>query len=128
MGKYSKFEGRNIRESTRPYTIHPVWRGIGCIMLVLIPLLSYAGAVLLVQANRTQHWLPVPRDLAATIAIPFVGRIPYLYANLLTAGVLSLLGFGALMVIYSLLYRVVGPPSLGPQDAPPIRRKVKKSR
>jgi hypothetical protein len=118
MAKYDKYSNRS-RQAERPWKIHPVWRGIGCLMMVLIPIMSYAGAVLLVQANLTYKWLPTPRDLAQTVSIPYLGEFPYLFANLLVTGILMMAGFGVLTLIYSIVYRMIGPPRYGPVDAPP---------
>lgn len=127
MAKYDKYSIRS-RQAERPWKIHPVWRGIGCLMMVLIPIVSYAGAVLLVQANLTARWLPTPRELAQTITIPYIGAVPYLFANLLVAAVLMLAGFGALTILYSLMYRIIGPPRYGPLDAPPERYRSRRRR
>lgn len=128
MGRYSKFE-KSLPSQKQNYKIHPIWRGIGCLMLILIPIMSYAGATLLVQANRTQRWLPMPPELAQTIFIPFINRgFPYLLAILIVTVLLSLIGFGVLTFFYSLLYRAVGPGRYGPLDARPIRERPRKRR
>lgn len=115
---YSNFDTKTPYKA-RSRQVHPVWRGIGCLMMILIPVMAYAGAVLLVQANRTAHWLPMPAELAKAVAVPGIGNVPFLYANLMTAVVLSLLGFGVLVFLYALLYRFIGPSPYGPMDAPP---------
>lgn len=129
MAKYDKFSPRD-RIQQRPWDIHPVWQGIGCVMMVLIPIMAYAGAVLLVQENINQKWFPMPAELLKTVAIPNLASVEHLYANLLFAGVLTLLGFGLLIALYSFVYKIVGPPQYGPLDAPPAnyRFKTKKRR
>jgi hypothetical protein len=122
MGKYDKFNPR-ASAAQRPWDIHPIWQGIGCLLLILIPIMAYAGAALLVQANVSQGWVPIAPELAQTVTIPNVGSFDYLFANLLVAALLALLGFGLIVAIYSLVYRAVGPSRLGPLDAEPIRRK-----
>lgn len=99
--------------------IHPVWRGIGCILVFLIPIMAYAAATLVVQENVRRQWLPVTWELAQTVILPYIGPVPYLFSNLLVAGVFTLFGFGVLTLVYGLMYRVVGPPKYGPLDAPP---------
>lgn len=127
MAKYSTYS-RRPPPKMRPWKIHPVWRGIGCIMLIIIPILAYAGAVLLVEANMNQRWVPVPGEFIRSVNIPFLGNVHYFYATLLTTIILVFIGFGGLMIFYALIYRLVGPPSLGPLDAPPERPSNKKRR
>jgi len=121
MTKYNQFSPRS-HAPKRPWTVHPVWRGIGCLMMIIIPVLSYAGAVLIVQENVKQGWLPVPAEFSRTIAVPFVGNVEYLFANLLVTIVLSLIGFGIFTSLYSLMYSMLGPSQYGPLDSPPLRR------
>lgn len=107
----------------RPWKVHPIWRGIGCLMLMLVPVLSYAGAVVLVEMNMEAGWVPSSAVFMQTVVLPVIERaVPHLYANLMVAGLLILVGYAALMVVYTLLYGLVGPPRLGPLDAEPIRR------
>ena len=122
MSKYDKFNPR-ASAAKRPWEIHPIWRGIGCLLMIMIPIMAYAGAALLVQANVSQGWVPIDAEFSQTVNIPNVGSVQYLYANLLLAVILAMLGFGLLVAIYALVYRAVGPSYLGPLDAEPIRRK-----
>ena len=100
--------------------IHPIWRGIGCIMIILLPAMSYAGAVELVKANYFQGWIRMPIELTGP------SQFPYLYAYLLVGTMLLLIGSGLLITIYSLFYRVMTGPRQGPLDASPGWRKKKK--
>lgn len=127
MSKYEKYNPRS-RQAERPWDVHPIWRGIGCIMMILIPILSYAAAVLLVEENLQQKWLPIPREFAQAVTIPMIGTFPYLYANLLVAAVLSLIGFGILTVLYSFIYSLLGPSRYGPLDSPPVRSAPEKAK
>jgi hypothetical protein len=129
MGKYDKFSPQS-HAAKRPWVIHPVWQGIGCILMFLIPVISYAAAVLIVQANVEQGWLPMPAELTRSVQILDYGSVDYLFANLLVAALLSILIFTVMFAFYSLLYRSVGPSQYGPMDAPPneFRRKQKKRR
>lgn len=127
MSKYDKFnQGSRMQE--RPWKIHPIWRGIGCLMMLLIPIMSYAGAVVLVQANLEQGWLPMPRELAQTVTIPFVGDVKEFFALVIVTVLLMIIGFGVVTILYSLIYSAVGPPRLGPLDAPPVRNSPKKKK
>ncbi len=123
----------------RPWKIHPIWRGLGCVMMLIIPIMSYAGASILIELNQDQGWgFPVPRELTRTqtinIPIPIPGipdvyfEVEHLLGNLVLGVLLMLVGFGLLMVLYAILYRVLGPPRFGPLDAEPVRRKPKEKK
>lgn len=127
MGKYDKFSSQS-RMPDKPWEIHPIWRGIGCLMMVIIPIMSYAGAVLLVRLNQENNWVPVPRELAQTITLPMIGDIPNLFGVLIVTVLLMIVGFGLLTILYSILYSIVGPPRYGPLDAPPERRRPRRRR
>jgi hypothetical protein len=49
-----------------------------------------------------------------------------LEANLVFAVAIMIVIFGIMAVIYGYMYTLFGPPQYGPQDAPPIRVKVKR--
>ena len=121
MSKYDKFN-QGSRMPDRPWKIHPIWRGIGCLMMILIPIMSYAGAVILVQENAKQGWLPMPRELSQTVTVPFLGEMDQFIAVVIVTTLLMIVGFGVVTILYSLIYTAVGPPRLGPLDAPPVRR------
>ncbi|MCJ7702616.1 MAG: hypothetical protein MUO62_13615 [Anaerolineales bacterium] len=115
MGKFSKYNSI-VQPKERPWKIHPVWQGIGCLMIVLIPIMSFAGAVLLVDANLEHRWLPVPRELVSP------GGNPLLYMQIGVTVLISMFGFMLFVIAYSLLYRFMGPPRYGPMDVPPDNR------
>lgn len=116
MSKFTRFDTTG-RSQKRPWGIHPVWQGIGCLMMVLIPVMSYAGAVLLVDANLQNRWVPVPQE--------FIGPpgYPLLYMQLGVTVLVSMFGFLFFVMVYSIMYRMMGPPKYGPTDAPPVRRR-----
>lgn len=127
MGKYYS-SSRMTPPKPRPWSIHPIWRGIGCILFLLIPILSYAGALLLVEANMKQHWVPVTNQVMRTINLPFVGPVEHLMANLMVTLALMLVGYSIVVSIYTLIFSMFGPSRLGPLDAPPVRRSTRRVR
>ena len=120
MAKYSSYNRRTPLDE-RPWTIHPIWRGIGCVFMLLIPIMAYAGSILLIQANREQGWIPMPAELMGTITLPWIGKVDHLIANLIVTLLLSLVGFAILSFFYSIVYRIMNPDPLGPLDAKPVR-------
>ena len=138
MGKYERASHRTPLPP-RPWVVHPIWRGIGCLWLLISPVLAYLVASLLVQYDLKTGFFPIPPDLTSSVTIPLARLsprsypindlvVPQLYANLMVTALLLLVGFGVVMVIYAIIYAMMGPPRLGPLDAPPIRRKTRKSR
>ena len=125
MGKYQ----RQTKMPERPYEVHPIWRGIGCLLIIIGPFVAFAAAHTLVELKIENKWLvkylPVPRDLNNTVRIPEflmlpIDEIEHFYADLLVTGILLLLGFALIMVIYAMMYSMVGP-KRSPLDSPPIR-------
>ncbi len=104
MGRYQQYERRIKDESEKP---HPVWRGLGFILIALIGVMSYAGANLLVEANKTKGWVSVPAEIQG--GLPWA---PDLYAELIVAFFLTFVGFGILTIVYSLVYRISRPRDL----------------
>lgn len=137
MGKYSSNYLR--KQPRRPTGVHPVMRGIGCIMIVVVPILAYGISILVVNYGIAQRW-PIPREWlgAPTIhpllwkvqglisALQFLQRQNNLEANLAFTVVMILVIGGVMAVVYGFIYSMFGPPKYGPQDAPPIKgRKIK---
>jgi hypothetical protein len=135
MPKYNSFQ---FAQEERKWEVHPVWRGIGCALMVIVPILSYLGAAEFVRANQRGRWLPVPPDVAGTIDFSPVSRlVPALsslvknldqvyYMDLIMTVVFTVIAFGLLTVVYSIFYRAAGPERYGPTDAPPIKKSPRK--
>jgi hypothetical protein len=132
MGKYSSYS--RPKPKTRVVTVHPVMRGIGCVTMVVVPILAYGTAVLLVNYGGTHGW-PIPPNWFGPPAIhpllwnlqgltpilAFIQAQNNLEANLIFAIALTIVIGGIMSLIYGYMYTLFGPPRYGPQDAPPIR-------
>lgn len=117
----SKFyaQWRRPRARERPWRVHPIWRGIGCLLLIIVPVISYVLADLLVKENLRQRWLAIPRELAGPASNP------YLFSKILLAVVVAVVIFGVFTVLYSLIFSLAGPPRYGPYDSPPPKRRAR---
>ena len=122
-GKYSQFERYRPKKKPRPWRVHPIWRGIGCILIILIPVFSYAVSVLFFEANAKNAWIAVPYNLAVPPQVPFLSTINFFYAKLILTVILMIALYGLLSVFYAFLFQATRPPKYGPQDAPPIRNR-----
>ena len=116
--KYSQFDhvaSRNKAANVR--SVHPIWRGIGFLLMFIIPIFSWFLSLALLKANFDQNWIPIPRQILVPGGDPLLG---------LKIGVTILL----IILIYSLItflgvtvFGLFGAPRYGPTDAPPEKRR-----
>jgi len=104
MGRYQQYERKISDEKEGP---HPIWRGLGFLLMGLIAIMSYAGANLLVEANKTKGWIAVPAAIRGGVS-----WAPDLYSELVVAFFLAFIGFGILTIAYSIIYRISRPKDL----------------
>jgi peptidoglycan/LPS O-acetylase OafA/YrhL len=135
MGKYARYT-RPKPERSR--AIHPIWRGIGCLLIVIVPLLSFAGAVALVDYGLGQGW-SIPPEWLGYIKFPdWVWKIQFLasiggpiasYNNLkavlVFCVVILVLLTGVYSTVYAFIYRGLGPPRYTAVDASPSKHRPK---
>jgi len=136
MGKYATHQ----RNKDLPRNeIHPVWRGIGFIIMLISPIISWAAAMVLVDFGKSQKW-SMMYALAPTVHFPdsfyttpvisvaanYLSRIPYLQAIVLFTVVFMILFSGIFSFINAILYRMIGPPRYTALDAPAPRVKTKR--
>jgi hypothetical protein len=119
-------------QQDRRWEIHPIWRGIGCALILLIPIMAWFTARLILESNIRIPFSPMfskPITISY-IQIPEVDQIignfnRFTVANNLMAGqflltiVLIFIGFGLVSMIYAFMFRAAGPSRYGPFDVPP---------
>lgn len=113
MGKYKLYATNKDKPLPRR-EIHPVWRGVGFLLILLVPVLAYAGTLVLLDANAKHHWIRIPAELVAR------GPDPLLYAKVILTIVLIFLLSIVVLLITFVFHRMFAPPRYGPQDVPPI--------
>jgi hypothetical protein len=116
----------------KPWDIHPIWRGIGCALIILIPIMAWFGAALLLQNSQQ---IPYSYELSRPVTFHYSG-VPeidqviadfnhYTVANNLSIGqflftfLLTFIGFGLVSMVYAIMMRAAGPSRYGPFDIPP---------
>lgn len=119
---------RYIKKETKVYRPHPIWKPIGFLLMIFVPLLSFAlaGMVMdwlllnvqdiklhvILQSDPINIWGDwVVQNLPATI--------------LLTIGI-SIFLFLILSLLNSIMYSMNSDKNLTALNAPPIKRKKKK--
>lgn len=124
-------------QQERKWRVHPAWRGIGCILFLLIPIMSWFGTIMIFQSGIK---IPLLWEMTKIVTLPYVHisfidrlslqinkffiQIGLMTGQLYLTILLSVVGFGILAFLYAVLYRVAGPPRYGPFDVPPssVRR------
>jgi len=135
MTRYSV--NRRGGPATKKEPIHVVWRGIGCLLMLIVPLMAWVLGQVTLGIGLRAGW-PLPYQLLGYPQLPdalwgipalwqilgFLARQQHLYMALVFTflyilGISGLLSFG-----YALLYRQIGPPRYGPLDLPQPQVKV----
>jgi hypothetical protein len=125
MGKFDRYEKTRL-PTERPWKIHPIWRGIGCLMLILIPIVSYAAADIFLDYAPGWGLFPRASEIYSKIDLNYI-VLPISLGQVIFTILFMVMGFVIFTTVYAFVYRVAGPPKYGPTDAPPPRR-VKKRR
>ncbi|MFZ5855443.1 MAG: hypothetical protein ACOYZ6_01305 [Chloroflexota bacterium] len=136
MAKYRSYEKSPPSRSKDP---HPVWRGIGCLIMLIVPALSLGLSTILVQISPSLG-IQLPDGLLGRPVMPellfkvpglvgilnWIQSLNNLYAILVGMFTITVLLAGLIALIYAFTYRVVGPPRYSGIDAPPPNVKVRK--
>ena len=137
MGKYSTNSRRQA--PVQRNQVPPLVRGLGCVTMVIVPLLSYGIADYWLEKGLPGAAL-IPPNLLGTPNIPqfflqspllsvpanFLRNQNNLNANLIFALAFTMIIGGLMAVIYGYIYAMFGPSKYGPTDVPPPRVKTKK--
>ncbi len=131
--KYRKYERKEIPRKE----IHPVWRGIGCNIIVLVPVISYFIMVLVRPAviNTGQ----VPPEIMGRVTFPtwvgivpilnniagYLGSIDQFWLKVILFVVILMLLATVSSLIWSVVYSAIGPARYTEMDAPEMERKAK---
>ncbi len=126
MGKFDRYEKVNVNNEPT-WKVHPIWRGIGCLMLVIIPIMAWAAAYEFMRIAPNLSWFPQSREMYRNIDLDFI-VLPFTLGQIIFAVLFMMLGFMIMSLAYAFVYRVAGPPKYGPTDAPPPRVKRKRKR
>ena len=124
MGKYgggSSFQAQQQKEMREArQRIHPIWRGVGLILMVLTPVMGYFSGLVLLEANEKQGWFVIPREWMWT------GSDPLLFIKVGLTVVLGAVIFFIFQFISVIILRSFGPPQYGPYDVPRVTYKGKR--
>jgi len=136
MSKYRTYQRQAPPPQRDP---HPIWRGIGCFIALVVPVLSFGISSILIQAAPSMG-IQLPVELLGRPLMPeymfavpglvgffkWLESIDNLYALLLGTFIVAVLLSAVLALIYAFVYRIVGPPRYTELDAPIDNVKVRR--
>ncbi len=128
MGKYT-FSNRQAPSAAVKKDTHPVWQGVGCLLIVIVPAMSIAAAIFTVQMSIALKW-PLPYQLFLPMQLPAIlfstpalvmiftplTKIDYPFAYIAFTLLYMIVLGGIISLIYAITYNLVGPPRYGPMD------------
>jgi hypothetical protein len=109
----SRYYHPEVKENPAKKPPHPVWRGIGCGLMIIIPAISYIAANYFVTNANLYKWMVLPGEMVVKVFSDPLILIKILYAIIFAAGLYLIL-----TVITFIVNRFFGPPRYGPQDIP----------
>lgn len=95
------FEQQKREKKREP---HPVWRGIGFLMMILIPVLSFMLGDMAVKYGKEQGII-IPEEFRyADLNIPLYGTVSDIFAVLAVGFVIALILFAIVAIINAAIY------------------------
>jgi hypothetical protein len=122
MGNYGSYMVQKPRVDENR-KIHPIWRGVGFVMMVIIPLISYAAAVVLIEQNTKNNWIPFPFDLLAAPGDWYFYGDPLFLIKLMLTVAFILVFFSIFTFVTFIINSAFGRTRYGPYDLPPVTRR-----
>ena len=116
MGRDSWQMRQHERERQARKRGNPVWRGVGCIAIVLTGLAGYFFSIWFLRENAVQGWVAIPRALIQPPQLPWVPA--GLLVQLGVALLFMLLATGVVNTVYAMMF----PIRPGETDSPPLKR------
>lgn len=137
MSKYQSSVVKTSRQKVKEP--HFAWRGIGCLMMIIIPIISATAGYETVQYGLNNGWA-IPYQLLGTPRYPEffyasnglmtllspITATPHFYAYAAASILYMIILGGVVSLLYAVVYRIVGPAKYGPLDVPPPNIKFKK--
>jgi hypothetical protein len=118
---------RSREERDRERLPHPIWRGVGFAMIVLIPIISFVVSDNLIQDwQRSISGFVLPDDLRRSIEVPVYGSVENFWGVIILTLILTLAIFAIFSFINAMVYRTTRERNLRVFESSPQRYKPKK--
>jgi polyferredoxin len=122
MGRDTWRYAQHERERLAKKRQNPVWRGVGCVLIVVLTIAGYLFSGWFLRENALNNWVYLPPEI---LTLSFAPWLPYGVAvQLVVAFLFMIFGYGVLSFFYAIAF----PIRPGETDAPPLRRSAQKKR
>jgi len=120
------YKSKEQREKERQP--HPIWRGIGCMMMIVIPIFSFGLSIeLLPYMAQNVRGFYLPYVMLKSMQIVPGVVIHYFWAVVSLTVIISVGLYAFMAVLNAILYSMSGNTrTLRRFEAPPVRRKKKR--
>ena len=109
MPKHTIFSRRVVKPSIPDP--HPLWRGIGCLFMAIIPVLSLIAANILIKDAESISWIVIPQEMI----LPTYSD-PLILIRVLYTAIISLILFFIISLTTFILNSIINPKKKGPYD------------
>lgn len=114
MAKHNMFRSELPPKPSR-LPVHPIWRGIGCLLIVFLPFASYYIATILIESKDKFPWVIIPED----VILKNYPRDPLIAVRFIYALIIFIAVIAVLSLLTSIVMRLFSPSKYDPVDIPP---------
>ncbi len=115
MAKYNQRQAPLPKDSKLYPKVHPIWRGIGFVLMILAPIMAYATTEIFLAQNAINYWVKIPDNLIVNWP-----QDPMILVKVISTLFFTLVFLIFLQFVYFLFMRLFAPPRYGPLDIPPV--------
>lgn len=115
MGRDTWRHQMEDKEREKRKEINPIWRGVGCFLMVVLSVAGYYFADWLLYQNEVNGWFQLAQNMIHIDALPWLTTGVLL--KFAVAVVFLIISFGLINLVYAILF----PVQLGKYDSPPLK-------
>jgi multisubunit Na+/H+ antiporter MnhB subunit len=115
MGRDTWRHQMEDKERAKRKEINPIWRGVGCFLMVVLSIAGYFFADWLLYQNEINGWFPLAENLVNIDALPWLTTAVFL--KFAVAVVFLIISYGLINLVYAILF----PVQPGKYDSPPLK-------
>ena len=104
MGRVTRHYVEEDPDLARKIRVKSLWRGIGCLLIVILGFFGYFASGWLLEANAENHWVYIPPELYWPAFARWLP--PGTLIRVVVGFLLTMLGFGVLNVVYAILFPI----------------------